>query len=82
MAGYNPQDSEEKRVWKAHKFMESMERKGQPHDEALRIASRYYHVKEEDVNQEPCDEDDDIYFFCGSAVPVAASEIFNEGDFF
>ena len=49
MAGYDPSDSEERRVMKAHYFKKSMISKGQPEADALRIASNYYHVPEESV---------------------------------
>ena len=79
--GYIPSDTEERRIMKARCFAKSMVSKGQSEEEANRIAAKYYHVDESDVKNHCDDIEDDIYFFCGSAIPVAASEIFDEGDF-
>ena len=80
--GYVASDSKERRIIKARYFARSMISKGQSEEEANKIAAKYYHVAERDVKYH-CDEDydDDIYFFCGSMVPIAASEIFDEGEF-
>ena len=87
MAGYDPSDSEERRVMKAHYFKESMISKGQSEADALRIASNYYHVPEESVRDfafpdSPDPLDDDVWFLLGGHTPVAASEMLNEGDFY
>lgn len=79
--GYIPSDSEDRRIMKARCFAKSMMSKGKSEKEANRIAAKYYHVDESDVKYHSDDIDDDIYFFCGSVCPIAASEIFNEGDF-
>lgn len=78
--GYIPSDSENKRIMKARCFAKSMVSKGQPEEEANRIAAKYYHVLEDAVLDSD-DLDDDIYFLVGGAIPVAASEIFDAGDF-
>ena len=78
--GYIPSDSENKRIMKARCFAKSMVSKWQPEEEANRIAANYYHVTEDSVRYRN-ELDDDIYFFVGSAIPVAASEIFDSGDF-
>lgn len=82
MAGYNPNDSEGKRTKKAAYFFKSMMQKGQPKDVAIQIASRYYHVKEEDVRSliEGGDAYDDLVLLDGCHV-VSASELFDPGDF-
>lgn len=78
--GYIPSDSEDRRIMKARCFAKSMMSKGQPEEEANRIAAKYYHVAEDAVRYS--DElDDDIYFLVDGAIPVAASEIFDAGDF-
>lgn len=79
--GYIPSDTEDRRIMKARYFAKSMISKGQSEEEANRIAAKYYHVDENDVKYHCDDSNDDIYFFCGSAIPIAASEIFDEGDF-
>lgn len=79
--GYIPSDSEERRIQKARFFAKSMISKGQSEEEANRIAARYYHVDESYVKYHCDDSDDDIYFFVNGAIPLAASEIFDEGDF-
>ena len=82
MAGYNPNDSKERRVEKAACFYRSMVAKGQSKDDALRIASEYYRVYESDVHDCLVNEyDDDVYFMVNGAIPVAASEVFDPGDF-
>lgn len=81
ITGYNPSDSEDRRIMKARYFAKNMVSKGQSEEEANRIAARYYHVDENDVNNHNDDIDDDIYFFVNGAIPLAASEIFDEGDF-
>lgn len=79
--GYVPSDSEDRRIIKARCFAKSMILKGQSEEEANRIAARYYHVEESDVKYHCDDIDDDIYFFVNGAIPLAASEIFDAGDF-
>lgn len=79
--GYIPSDSEDRRIIKARYFAKSMISKGQSEEEANRIAARYYHVEESAVKYHCDDSDDDIYFFVNSAIPLAASEIFDAGDF-
>lgn len=79
--GYIPSDTEERRIIKARYFAKSMIAKGQSEKEANRIAAKYYHVSEENVRYYDTNIDDDTYFFCGSMTPIAASEIFDEGDF-
>ena len=79
--GYIHSDSEDRRIMKARFFARSMESKGQPEEEANRIAAKYYHVSEDSVRYYSNDLDDDIYFLVGNAIPVVASEIFDEGDF-
>lgn len=79
--GYIPSDSEDRRIMKARYFAESMISKGQNEEDAIRIAARYYHVNENDVKYHSDDSDDDIYFFVNGAIPLAASEIFDVGDF-
>lgn len=79
--GYIPSDSEYRRIIKARCFAKSMISKGQREEEANRIAANYYHVKESDVKYHCDDSDDDIYFFVNGAIPLAASEIFDAGDF-
>lgn len=83
MAGYNPKDTEERRITKACYFYKSMLRKGQSRDDALGIASRYYHVSETSLKSALSIEelDDDIYFLINGSIPVSASEIFDPGDF-
>ncbi len=84
MAGYTANDAYDRRKTKAAYFVKAMIQKGQQKDKALQIASRYYHVKEDDVREltDYGDEgDDDVYLFCGSAIPVSASEIYDPGDF-
>lgn len=81
MTGYNPDDTEKRRIMKARYFARSMIAKGQNETDANRIAAKYYHVDENDVKYRVDDNDDDIYFFCGSASPIAASEIFDPSDF-
>lgn len=78
--GYLPTDSEDRRIMKARCFAKSMIAKGQHEDNAIRIAARYYHVAQDAV-RDSGDLDDDIYFFVNGAIPVAASEIFDAGDF-
>lgn len=78
--GYLPTDSEDRRIMKAKCFAKSMISKGQPEEEANRIATKYYHVAEDAVRNSD-DLDDDIYFNVGSIAPLAASEIFDAGDF-
>ena len=78
--GYIPSDSEDKRIMKARCFAKSMMSKGQPEGEANRIAAKYYHVAEDAVRNSD-NLDDDIYFNVGSIAPLAASEIFDAGDF-
>lgn len=78
--GYIPSDSEDRRIMKARCFAKSMMSKGQPEEEANRIAANYYHVEEDAVRYSD-DLDDDIYFLVCGAIPVAASEIFDAGDF-
>lgn len=78
--GYIPSDSEDRRIMKARCFAKSMMSKGQPEEEANRIASKYYHVAEDAVRDSGY-LDDDVYFFVNGAIPVAASEIFDAGDF-
>lgn len=82
--GYDPNDTEQCRIEKACCFVKSMMRKGQSHDDAIRIASGYYHVKGTDVKAmlEDDELDDDVYFFANGAVPVSASELLDEGAFF
>ena len=87
MAGYDPNDSEERRIMKAHYFKESMISKGTPVGAALSIASNYYHVPEEAVKNfsfpdSPDPLDDDVWFLLDGHTPIAASEMLNEGDFF
>lgn len=87
MAGYDPEDSEERRVRKALYFWKSMISKGQPEADALRIASNYYHVPEESVRNFATPDsldplDDDIWFMLDGYMPISASEMLNEGDFF
>lgn len=79
--GYIQSDTEERRVMKARYFAKSMISKGQSEEEANRIAARYYHVDENDVKNYSDDSGDDIYFFVNGAIPLAASEIFDVGDF-
>lgn len=79
--GYIASDTEDRRIIKARCFVKSMVSKGQSKDNAIRIAAKYYHIKVEDLEYHNDDDDDDIYFFCGSAIPIAASEIFDPGDF-
>lgn len=79
--GYIPSDTEERRIMKARYFAKSMISKGQSEEKANRIAAKYYHVDESNVKYHCEEGNDDIYFFCGSAIPIAASEIFDEGDF-
>lgn len=81
-SGYDPNDSESRRVMKASCFVKSMIKKGQSSDNAFRIASSYYHVSEKKVRAyEENAYDDDTYFFVNGAIPVAASEMFDSGDF-
>lgn len=79
--GYIPSDSEDRRIMKARYFAKSMISKGQSEEESNRIAAKYYHVNESDVKNHSDDIDDDIYFFVNGAIPLAASEIFDAGDF-
>jgi len=80
--GYNPKDSEDRRIQKACCFYRSMVSKGQSKDDALRIASRYYHVNESDVrNILEAEYDDDVYFMVNGAIPISASEMLDPGDF-
>lgn len=82
MAGYDPKDTKERRVFKACCFCKSMQKKGQDRDVALQIASKYYHVPEDLVREYvEGEENDDIYFMINSAIPIAASDIFDPGDF-
>lgn len=83
MVGYNPNDTEERRITKACYFYKSMLRKGQSRDDALRISSRYYHVSETSLKSalSADEEDDDIYFMINGCFPVSASELFDPGDF-
>lgn len=81
--GYDPNDTEQRRLEKACCFVKSMKRKGQTHDDAVRIASGYYHVKDTDVKAmlEDDELDDDVYFLVNGAIPVSASELMDDGDF-
>ena len=83
MKGYDPNDPVETRLWKANRFWKSMMRKGQDSYRALKIASDYYHVIEEEVEQYrvPDDLDDDVYFLIDGWCVVSASEMLDEGQF-
>ena len=82
--GYDPNDSVETRIWKANCFWKSMIRNGQESNRALKIASNYYHVIEEDVEQyRPPDngDGDEVCFLIDGWLPVPASEILDDGMF-
>lgn len=83
MTGYDPKDSKERRIFKASCFYKSMQKKGQDKKVALQVASKYYHVPEKLVRE--CAEseyDDDVYFMLNGAIPIAASDIFDPGEFY
>ena len=84
MKGYDPNDPVETRLYKANCFWKSMIRKGQDSYRALKIASDYYHVIEEEVEQYRVPDDvevEDIYFLIDGWLPVSATEILDEGQF-
>lgn len=82
MSGYDPKDSEEKRVFKAFCFYKSMIKNGQDKNIALQVASKYYHVTKDLICEyTEYEYDDDIYFMINGAIPIAASEMFDPGDF-
>lgn len=83
MAGYNPNDTEERRLTKASCFYKAMTRKGQSREDSLSIASKYYHVSETSLKSALSieEEDDDIYFFINGCFPVSASELLDPSDF-
>lgn len=82
--GYDPNDPVETRLWKAYCFWNSMIRKGQDRYRALKIASDYYHVIEEEVEQyRPTDDDegDDVWFQIDGWCLVSASEMLDRDMF-